>query len=392
MKKRILLVNKSFETGGIQSSMINLANELSRYYHVDLFLFHPEGPLKNNLSSKIRIIEPTWKIRTLCMTWKDVLSTRNLKMLLFWLFCRISARVFDNRFCLWIAFKSQKKLGRYDLAIAYHHEQRKKTVTGGFARFVLNRVEAKEKISWIHYDAMSLDLDHSFNKKYYEKMDRIVGVSKSVANAFGKAFPDLIEKLDYCYNIVEYNEICDKALQKQEVPYKLGDFNCFSACRLTTEKALTRAIEAFEITLKEYPEIMWYIAGDGTERSVIETMIQKYHLENKVVLLGNLTNPYPYMKNCDLLINVSTHEAAPMVFSEARVLGVPVFCTKTLSAEEMLGNGVEDFICDNNIVSIRDKFFELMNNREWVQRAKLQKGAKKYDNAQVLEKFREWMI
>lgn len=391
MERKILLVNKSFETGGIQSSMINLANELSKHYSVDLYLFHPEGPLKNNLSERVRIIEPTWQIHTLCMAWKDVLSTRKLKMILFWIFCRVSSKMIDNRLCLWIAFRSQKMLKGYDLAIAYHQEQRKKTVSGGFARFVLSRVEAKEKISWIHYDAMVLDLDHSFNKKYYEKMDKIVGVSGSVINAFGKVFPCLTTKLDSCYNIVGYKQVYDKALQKQAMSYKSENFNCFSACRLTAEKALPRAIKAFEKTLKEFTDIVWYIAGDGPERSSIESMIQKFHLENRIVLLGNLSNPYPYMKNCDLLINVSIHEAAPMVFSEARVLGVPVFCTKTLSAEEMLQDGITDFICENDIQSICDSFYELMSNRERIQKAKIQKESDRCDNTHIFEKFNRWM-
>ena len=33
--KRILIVNKSSATGGIQSSMVNMANQLSKFYKVD---------------------------------------------------------------------------------------------------------------------------------------------------------------------------------------------------------------------------------------------------------------------------------------------------------------------------------------------------------------------
>ena len=43
--KRILIVNKSFATGGIQSSMVNMANQLSKFYKVDILVYYPEGPI-----------------------------------------------------------------------------------------------------------------------------------------------------------------------------------------------------------------------------------------------------------------------------------------------------------------------------------------------------------
>ena len=56
-----------------------------------------------------------------------------------------------------------------------------------------------------------------------------------------------------------------------------------------------------------------------------------------VKLCGEASNPYRYMANADLLVVPSYHEAAPVVFQEARVLNLPVLTTRTASADEMVG-------------------------------------------------------
>ena len=73
--KKILLVNKSFELGGIQSSMVNMANELSKYYEVHLFVYNPEGVMKERLNSSVKVLGTTWRFKCLGMTLKEVLRT-----------------------------------------------------------------------------------------------------------------------------------------------------------------------------------------------------------------------------------------------------------------------------------------------------------------------------
>ena len=80
----------------------------------------------------------------------------------------------------------------------------------------------------------------------------------------------------------------------------------------------------------------------------IQNAIDEAQLSDRILLIGELSNPYPYMRNADLLLNLSYHEAAPMVFLEAHALGVPVFATRTSSADELLRDGETDFICENS--------------------------------------------
>ncbi len=389
-KKKILLINTFFKVGGIQSSLINMANELCEKYQVELLMYYPEGPLKERLDSRVKIIQPSWVLKALGMSVTEAVRSKNLLILLFKVFGSVWAKVFDNRLPIWIASKLQPKLKGYDLAVSFRHEAGKKVISSGFVRILDRCIVAEKKIAWIHFDALKINNDNDFNSRYYQKADKIVGVSQSVVNSFKTLNPDLADKTDYCYNFMNYKKIFENSKAEQAVKYPEGGFVCFSACRLSAEKGLLRGISALAPVLKENKDVFWYIAGDGPEREKIEEAIKTENLEGRIILLGNQSNPYPYMKNSDLLLNLSFHEAAPMVYMEAKALRVPVFSTETSSSAEMLKDGVEDFICENSEEGIRNGFLDLMSDRTKIVAAK--KALESYcgSNEGSVKKIESW--
>lgn len=390
-KKRILFINRYFEVGGIQSSLINMANELCGEYDVDILAYYPEGALKSRLDPRVNIIEPSRRLKALGMSWSAALHSKNLPIILFRLFGAIWARFINNRLPISLALKHQKKLTGYDLAVAYRTETRKEIVTSGFSRVLDKCVDAKTKAVWIHCDAEKINVSKEFNKASYGCADKIVGVSKSVMKIFEAVYPDFSDKMDYCYNFMNYGEILSKSREKQATQYPENKFICFSACRLSEEKGIVRAIKAFAPVFKKHEDILWYIAGDGPEKENIEASIASEGLEGRIILLGRQGNPYPYMKNSDLYLSLSYHEAAPMVYMEAKALHIPVFSTKTSSTVEMLNDEVEDFICDNSEEGIRNKFSEIMDNRNKILTAS--KNLENYvgNNDASLRKIAEWV-
>lgn len=368
--KRVLIVNKSFALGGIQSSMINMANELSKYYKVDLYVYNPVGIMKDRLENSVTILTPSYRFRALGMSFSDAVKTRNLKIILFRVFATVWTKLFGNKYPIECAIRRQPKLIGYDIAIAYHHEQKKRTVTSGFVRFVDSCVEAKKKLAWIHYDVNFYNRDNDYNNQFYQKMDKIICVSQSLGKSFAEKNKTLSDKTDYCYNFMFYDLIRNKGNLQQEIAYPKDKFICFSACRLEPVKAIVRAVEALADTFKSNEDLMWYIAGDGSEREKIEKKIRAYGLHKNIILIGNQPNPYPYMKNAHLIMNLSYHEAAPVVFFESKALEVPVFATRTLSADELLCDKKNAFLCENSSEGIKNTFEWLIKNRNLVQQAK----------------------
>ncbi len=390
-KKRILLINSHFKIGGVETALVNMANELCKQYSVDLLIYNPIGPMRERLDSRVNVINACSALRAMGMTAKEALASKNLFIILFRIFGSSWSRVFYNRFPIWIATKLQKKLIGYDLAIAFRQEVYKNVMDSGYSRVLDRCVEAKCKAVWIHFDSVNFDNDSKYNFRYYEKADKIVGVSKSVAEAFKKVNPSLAEKTDYCPNFFDYADLKDKGGVEQEIKYPVDKFICFSACRMSKGKAFVRGISAFAPVFREHEDIIWYIAGDGPEKKNIEEAIKSEGLEGRIVLLGNQSNPYPYMKNADLTVLLSYYEAAPMVYTESKLFGVPVFSTETSSTREMIIDGVEGFICENSETGIRDAFSDIMNNREKIARVK--ENLKSYcpSNDESLKKIEEWL-
>ena len=385
--RKILLVNKTCDIGGIQSSMINMANELSKYYQVDLFLYNPTGILADRLCKDVNVIEPSWRFRVLGTSLSKLVKVGNVRDIAFKIFSALWSIIFDNRLPIKIAINHQCKLAGYDLAIAYHHEAAKKNHVSGFSRFVDCCVDAKKKVAWMHYDNATIDLDSAFNNPFYEKMDKVMFVSRALRDSFVAKHKQFEAKADYCYNFMLYDNITDMSEQMQEVAYPHNSFVCYSACRLSPVKAIVRTIDALKDVFANNSDLYWYIAGEGPERTNIENAISEHNLEDKIILLGKQSNPYPYMKNADLVLNVSYHEAAPMTFMESKAVGTPVFATRTSSVNEFIDDGLDSFICENTVEGIHDRFISIIENRGQVDDAKMRLSSYHASNSDSLSKI-----
>ena len=388
--KRVLFVCDSFKMGGIQSSMINFANALQAYCQVDLYVYYPCGPLKLRLHPGIRVLSPAWRVQALGMSFEEARESGRMATVIYRTLASVWARFIDNSLPLRRAFHSESKLTGYDLAIAFHQEQKRSYVVSGFARFVDEIVEARYKMAWLHCDPASNDLDMKFNLPIYRQMDKVVCVSRSLRDAFAKIYPEMREKADYCYNVVNRENLIAMSSEKQTIPYHENRLICFSASRLSEEKALVRGVRALAPVFQVHTDLMWYIAGEGSEKTNIQNAIQETGLQERIILMGEQKNPYPYMRHADLLMNVSFHEAAPMVFMEAHILGVPVFATRTSSADELLRDGETDFICENSEEGIRESFARLMDDPEQLIQAKQQAKTTQWLYESSIDKILSW--
>ena len=387
MKKTILLMNTTLGTGGISASMINTANELSKEYDVSIFCFLPDGALKNRLKSGVKVIGSSWRLEALCLTIQDA-KKRGIKYFLFKAFAHIWSILFTNRFPIYLAIKHQKKLGTFDLACSYTHESSKRIEYTGLIRVLLKKVDSKTKLSWVHCDYSKLPKS-KFNNRYFNKCSAIVGCSSSVANVFKECHPQVTTKIDYCYNMIDYDMVFSKCLEKCDIKFNDNGIVCFSACRLTKIKAVDRMIESCAEIFKKN-NAFWYIAGDGPEKNNIIELIKKHNLEDRVILLGEQTNPFKYIKNSDLYLSVSYEEAAPLVYFEAKALHVPVFSTRTLSTEELLNKDV-DFICENDANSIAIAFDSATSSKKELEDRKEKLNSYVGNNNQPFSFFKKYL-
>lgn len=365
MKKKILLVDKSFAVGGIQTALINMVKELKDDYDIDICMFSNSGPLKERLNCDVKVFEPSFLFK-MCGIGHSESRKKGIGTYILRTIVGVINHVFTNRMYINLACMLQPKLKGYDVAIAFHHEDSIKATVSGFYRFVERVTDAPLKLGWIHYDPKLVSFDDIKLEPYMEKMDKLVCVSKGTANAFIKHHPNLKVPVDYCYNFQDIQRIIDLSGIEQDVKYDKNCFNLFSACRFVPQKAIPRAVRAFAPVLKQHKDVKWYIAGDGAELEEVENLIKDNGLENSIILLGAMSNPYPYFKNADLYVQPSIYEAAPMVYGEALICKTPILTTDNISAKEMVDEKY-GMVCENSEEGMREALLYILENRDRIQ-------------------------
>ena len=110
--------------------------------------------------------------------------------------------------------------------------------------------------------------------------------------------------------------------------------------RLSVEKNHECLIKAFYKFQLDYPNSILYIIGEGLLRKKLEDQISKLKLQTKVILTGNLKNPFALLKHCDCFVLPSLHEGQPMVIQEVRVLKLPIIVSNFSSVNgSLIENG-----------------------------------------------------
>ncbi len=172
-------------------------------------------------------------------------------------------------------------------------------------------------------------------KRIYKKATAIICVSESVKEDLKKLMPDL-KKVKVIYNPVENLYI--------KTNYDNEKFKIISMGRIDKEKNFSLLIRSFSIVVNKCStfkkNIELYILGDGTEKKNLEKLIHELKLDNKIFLLGFVSEPAALLSSADLFAFSSNREGFGNVLVEALSCGLPVVSTNCLSGpSEILQNG-----------------------------------------------------
>lgn len=235
----------------------------------------------------------------------------------------------------------------FDIAIAYH----------GMSASQMNRVlfgvKAKKKVAWIQGD-------HSFEDRYkkdalwvYEQFDHIFCVSEVTKGRFLSDFPSVKDKTSVYYMHLPVEEIIRKAdLEAVEFPSEYTSI--VTVGRVSPEKGQDMVPAVAKRLVAKGHKIRWYIVGDGADRERIESLIKAEGVEDSVIMLGNKTNPYPYIKACDLYVQPSYTEGYGLTIFEAAILNKVVVATRVGGAVEKLSDGEEAIFVESTVEDIAD--------------------------------------
>lgn len=113
-----------------------------------------------------------------------------------------------------------------------------------------------------------------------------------------------------------------------------------SAGHLGKIKGHQDTITALAKCIETFPNIHLYIAGDGEqeEKNRLKKQIEKYNLNEKITLLGQVNNVKEWLTACDIFIQPSIDEAFGLVFIEAGAQAKPVISTSVGGIKEIVVN------------------------------------------------------
>lgn len=362
MKYRIFIAIHYLEIGGAEISLIGLLQSLDySKYDVDLFVYSHRGELMQFIPKEVNLLPEIPEYAQIERPMKAALKDGYWRIVLrrLWAkrrFASYKKRVdsVDNGAVFGYVFDSVTPvlpslghLGEYDLAISFLTPH----------NIVADKVMAKKKAAWIHTDYSKIDVDAGLELPVWLKFDHVVSISDQVTDNFLAVFPSLKDKIVRIDNILSPKFVRERAEQippeavNKEMPKEDGVTNLLSVGRFCYAKNYDSVPDICSRIIGSGVNVRWYLIGYGGDEPLIRTKIAEARMEDHVIILGKKSNPYPYIKACDIYVQPSRYEGNSVTVREAQILCKPVVVTDYSTAKNQVKDGVDGVIVmlDNNI-------------------------------------------
>lgn len=354
MKKKILFVIDSLTCGGAEKSLVTLLQLLDYdKIDVDLLLVRKGGIFDRYVPSDVRMSVVNRGVSKIWSGICQISFSCLLRLLPVFGIRRNSAEL------LWSTMRSAYKPleKEYDVAIAFQQ---------GFSTYyVTEKVKAAKKIAWINNDLKKEGFREIYNRRFYDRMDAVVAVSDILCGMLGRSSYVNPVKLHTVYDILDSDSIREMAkAQGFDDNLPKNTWRLVTVGRVVPQKNYTLAVEAAKILKEHGLRFRWYFIGDGSEFDRIKKLINVYNLKEEVVMMGMKKNPYPYMSECDIYVQTSSHEGYGLTLCEARILHRPEISTDFPVAHNHIRDGVNGLIAEMTPERVADRILSLVKNPE----------------------------
>lgn len=370
MKKKILISSFDLAIGGVERSLIGLLSQIDySKFDVDLMLYKHEGEFLPFLPEGPNVLPELSKYATFRMPVTQIIKeghypiaiTRAMAKYIGSFHGKIKKIDEPGYLVIQYGWEMSKRFlpklhKEYDVAIGFlwpHH-------------FILEKVNARKKIGWIHTDYSNIYVNKKLDSRMWDKLDQIVAVSKECLHTFTDLYPSLKEKGTVIENVLSTDLIKEHANAEPpaEINKKQGKTVLLTVGRLSHAKGLDNAVRACRKLLDSGYNVEWYVVGYGPLEEELRKLIKELKLEGYFFLLGKKINPYPYMKACDIYIQPSRYEGKAVTIREAQILGKPVVLTNFPTAASQAEDGFDALITTQDVNGIADGIQRLIEDQE----------------------------
>ena len=346
--KRIFFLLYSMNVGGVEKALLGLLSKIPfGQYDVHVGLFNKKGGFLDFLPKEVTVHEidcykDYWRfiqdppLRGIRQMFKQ----GQLKDAIAFTFIYFQYKLTSNRygFYKYILRKEPIFQETCDLAVSFSGP----SVMSDY--YISEKVKAKKKCAWIHFDVSQIDIDRKMTACLYEGFDKIFIVSETGKEIFDRMFPQFALKTEVFHNIVSLEQVLAMADKGPSFEDNYDGKRILTVGRISEEKGQQTAIEALKLLLDKGYQIKWYFVGDGKNRATCEQMAEDYGVSENVGFLGTQTNPYAYMRDCDLYVQPSRYEGFCITLAEALCFNRPIVATNFTGSTEQLSDRVNSVV------------------------------------------------
>lgn len=351
--KKIIFFAYTLEVGGAEKVLCDYINILKDKYEIALCLLQNIGEFKKDIPKSINIIE----LR------KDTFS------------------YIPFRYCSSIRKRVINKIvneGNYDIAIGF--------LEGRSATWVADIKKDIKKIAFIHNDVNKFDIGISEKEilDTYNKIDKIITVSEVSKNSFCEKYNFSKDEVQVLYNLIDEKSILEKANESVE---KNDMFTFVNVGKMRKQKRQDRLVEIAKDLKDGGYRFKIQIIGNGPEEESIKALIDEYNVQDVVELKGLKLNPYPYIKNADVVVVSSDFEGYSIAIKEALLLKKPVVSTDVSGVREMFESGKYGIISKVETEDLKQKMKDVLDGK--INLKEIEKNLENFDcgNKEIIEKL-----
>ena len=366
--KKILFIYPEMMMGGSTTSLVNLLNEFNyEKYEVDIAFRKKRGILLKHIPSQINVLPQLDK-------YGDNFFSKLIKVFIL---------IFSIKFYISLFYKYIKhdetaynQLAAYNQVLFCKKIKKEYDVVIGFLEGFSNiyansrKVKAKKRINWIHIDYQKAGFNIKYDYSYLKKADKIVFVSEICKEHFREVANVFSDKLCVIENIISYKLIKNREKEYTVSNDLLKEFNglkLLTVCRLTTNtKGLDRILNISKSLYENGYKFKWCIIG-GNPDTEFKKIYNYFPYKDNVVLLGEMSNPFPYFEYFDIFVLSSRFEGKPMVVTEALMLNLPVICAEYSSASGQIISGKEGLIVENDEKALKNAIESVLINKSIIE-------------------------
>ncbi len=111
------------------------------------------------------------------------------------------------------------------------------------------------------------------------------------------------------------------------LPEHTFKFTLISVGRLEPEKRVEDILLTLKLLTKQYSMVGLFIAGDGSDRNRLKSLVHTLELDDRVIFLGSRLDAQALISSANVFIQASAYEGYGRTYFEAALAGTPMVVT-----------------------------------------------------------------